>query len=137
MSDLQYLVDKDAIIDRVNELFIATDEKAWDRVRASFTPQVHFDMSSLGAGEAKTVAPEIFVAGWEEALEPIEALHHQIGNYRVTIEEDKAQVFCYGIATHYKDKKIQSFVGTYDIGLSRHDAKWLIDAFRFNAKYVT
>jgi hypothetical protein len=47
-----------AVQDAINELFLATDAKAWERVRATFAAEVHFDMTSLAGGEPTTMTPD-------------------------------------------------------------------------------
>jgi len=67
-------------------------------------------------------------------------VHHQIGNFRVSINGDEATVFCYGVAYHYRPVKtgnsVRRFVGSYDLGLRRVEGTWKIHSFRFNAKFV-
>ena len=130
----------DAVIDRINELFIATDEKAWPRVRACFADEVLFDMSSLTGQPAARVPADTIVAGWESGLAALDAVHHQAGNYRVEAGDREATAFCYAIALHYRKTKsgrnTRTFVGSYDYHLVRDGDTWRIDAFRFNLKFV-
>ena len=134
------LVDKDRIVDRINQLFIATDRRDWAAVRACFTETVHFDMTSLAGGEPAMLTPEQIAAAWETGLRPLEVLHHQAGNYRVEVRADEATAFCYGTATHYRrtrsGRNTRTFVGSYDFELVRRAREWRITSFRFNVKYV-
>jgi hypothetical protein len=137
---LRYLVEKDAIIDTITRLFIATDQRDWATVRACFAPRVFFDMSSMtGNDPAETDAEEI-VEGWNRGLRHLRAIHHQAGNFRVTLDGDRADAFCYGIASHYlpnaSGEHTRLFVGSYDIHLEKDGAAWLIHRFRFNLKYM-
>jgi len=79
-------------------------------------------------------------AAWETGLKPIQAIHHQTGNYRVTVLGDQAEAFCYGTAIHYRPtrsgRNVRTFVGSYDFRLARLETKWRITSFRFNLKYV-
>ncbi len=133
-------MDRDDIVDRINELFISTDEKDWPRVQACFTAEVLFDMGSLTGEGAQRLPAKTIVDGWEQGLAALEAVHHQAGNYRIRIDDDEADAFCYGIAFHYRKTKsgrnTRTFVGSYDMHFVRVDGQWLIDAFRFNAKFV-
>ena len=57
MTDhLAALVAKDAIVDVITRLFIATDERDWAAARACLAPTLHVDMSSAGAGPAGRAA---------------------------------------------------------------------------------
>src|SRR5688572_23967758 len=106
-----------AIQDAVHALFLATDARAWDRVREIFADEVHFDMTSLAGGEPGVLTSERITNAWAEGLAPVKAVHHQVGNMIVRIEDDSATVHCYGTATHYRpdqEKRITTFVGSYD-----------------------
>jgi hypothetical protein len=86
MSDpVLLLLEKDRITDLINQLFIATDKRDWPAARRCFAEAVLFDMTSLAGGAPSRVTPEQIAAGWEEGLRPIEAVHHQAGNYRVDV----------------------------------------------------
>lgn len=132
--------DRTAIIERIDELFLATDARAWDRVRDCFTPEVTFDMSSLTGQPAQRVSSASIAAGWEQGLAPIESVHHQSGNHVVALAGDEATASCYAIALHYRKttsgRNTRMFVGSYDYHLLRDGETWRIDVFRFNLKFI-
>jgi hypothetical protein len=136
---IDLLYDRIAVQDAITELFLATDAKAWDRVKAVFATAVHFDMTSLAGGTPAEMTPDAIADAWAEGLGPVEAVHHQIGNHVVELDGDGATASCYGIATHYRpdeEKRLTYFVGSYDFHLARSPDGWRIDRFRFNKKYV-
>ena len=133
------LVDRQAVEDTVNELFLATDLKDWQRVKATFADQVLFDMTSLVGGDPVEMTPQAIVDAWAEGLGPVQSVHHQTGNFVTSVDGDAATVSCYGTATHFRpeqEKRLTVFVGSYDFHLTRVGDRWTIDIFRFNAKYV-
>ncbi len=137
---LRYLVEKDAIIDTITRLFIGTDRRDWKKVRECFAPRVFFDMSSMtGNDPAETDAEEI-VDGWDRGLRHLRAVHHQAGNFQVTLSGGQADAFCYAIASHYlpnaSGEYTRIFVGSYDFHLEKQGGAWRIDRFRFNLKYM-
>jgi hypothetical protein len=140
MTDIETLVAKDRIVDVINSLFVSTDRRDWNAVRACLAERVHMDMTSLAGGEPADLTPAQIVAAWEEGLRPLEAIHHQAGNYRVTARERDADASCYGIASHYRrtrsGKNTRVFVGSYDFHLTSADGTWKIDLFRFRLKYL-
>jgi hypothetical protein len=140
MDPVQQLIDKDRVIDTINRLFIATDQRDWAGVRATLAEKVSFDMTSLTGGKPARLSGEQIAAGWEEGLRPMESVHHQAGNYRVQVRGDEASAFCYAIASHYRKTKsgrnTRTFVGSYDFHLRLHQNDWRIDGFRFNLKYL-
>ncbi|HUQ82566.1 MAG TPA: nuclear transport factor 2 family protein [Gemmatimonadaceae bacterium] len=137
------MADRERVIDRITELFLATDRKDWPAVEACFAPDVQFDMSSVGAGPAARKSPREIADDWREGLEALEHVHHQAGNFVVQASGERATAFCYGIAYHYRARKdgrnTRVFVGSYDYELARDDAtqrSWHITAMRFTLKFM-
>ena len=139
-SEHKELLDKQAVIDVANRLFIATDERDWDAVLSCFADHVLFDMSSLTGGAAEPVPARRIVEGWHEGLRALKAVHHQAGNYVVAIRGDEADLFCYGMAIHYlpnpTNRNTRTFVGSYDLHLQRDGDAWRIDRFAFHLKFI-
>jgi len=138
-AEIRDLIEKQNVVDVVTRLFNSTDEKNWEAVKDVFTETVSFDMTSLAGGEPVNLTPQQIVDAWDDGLKDVRAIHHQTGNHVVTLDGDRAEVFCYGTATHYRpdeDKKVTTFVGTYDFHLTELGGEWKIDLFRFNSKYT-
>ena len=137
---IEQLIERQKIQDTVNKLFIGTDNKDWLAVRGLFADKVNFDMSSLSGAAPALLSPVEITDMWEKGLRPVEQVHHQSGNFLVTINDNKAEVFCYGTATHYKNPqfkgRVTRFVGSYNIHLIKSSGGWTIDSLRFNKKYV-
>lgn len=138
--NLQTLLDKDAIGDVINRLFVGTDDRDWAAVRAALAPRLHVDMTSVAGGAPSEIDGAELAAMWETGLQPIQAVHHQTGNLRIAVDGDTAEAFCYGTATHYRPtasgRNVRTFVGSYDFRLARMDGAWRITLFRFNLKYL-
>ena len=139
------LLDRSRIIERVNRLFIATDERDWPAVKDCFAASVLFDMTSMTGGEPQQMTPDEITSMWDAGLKPLKTIHHQAGNYLVNIDGDTADAFCYGIAIHYlpvdsgqndTGGNTRTFVGSYDFGLAREGEQWRIVSFRFNLKFI-
>lgn len=134
------LIEKSRIADVVNTLFVATDARDWERVRACFAAEVEFDMTSLAGGEPTRLTPDQIAGAWQTGLAPLESVHHQTGNLTIAWREAEATASCYGIAYHHRrtlsGRNTRMFVGSYDFHLRRRDGRWLIDLFRFNLKFV-
>ena len=133
------LVDRHAVIDTITTLFLATDARDWERVARCFAPVVLFDMSSAGGGPPAALAPTQITSSWDMGLRPIEAIHHQAGNFQVRLDGDEADASCYGVAWHYRHTRsgenTRTFVGSYDFHLVRR-GDWRIDRFRFYLKFI-
>ena len=139
-DEIRRLTSKEEILDAIQDLFVGTDDRDWDRVRSVLAPRVLFDVKSLTGAEPATIDAGKIVAGWEEGLRPLQAVHHQVGNVRVRVRGDEADVFCYGIAFHYRPnasgRNTRTFVGSYDLHLRRDGGRWRIDVFRFHSKFL-
>jgi uncharacterized membrane-anchored protein YjiN (DUF445 family) len=140
MITYENLLEKEKVKEVVNRLFISTDNRDWDTVSQLFAPEVLFDMTSMVGGEPVMLTAQEIVASWEKGLKPLKAIHHQAGNYIVHVNQKEAEVFCYGIASHYLPNKTNRntriFVGSYDFHLTKNSENWQIDKFKFNLKYI-
>jgi hypothetical protein len=139
-DELRLLRETREILDTINDLFVGTDDRDWKRVTRALSPRVQFDMKSVTGVEPSTLDSGKIIAGWEEGLRPLKAVHHQTGNFRVRVEGDQADAFCYGLALHYlpnaSGRNTRTFVGSYDLHLRKDGGDWRIDRFRFNLKYI-
>jgi hypothetical protein len=143
-SSLADLLAHAGVVARITELFLATDRKDWSAVERCFTPDVAFDMSSVGGAPPATVRAGEIAAGWRTGLAPIEHVHHQAGNFVVRVTGERADAFCYGIAYHHRARRdgrsTRVFVGSYDFGLAREGAgdpsPWRITAMRFTLEFI-
>jgi hypothetical protein len=132
---------REDIIELINKLFIYTDNQQWDNLLGEvLCSEVNFDMSSIG-GASSLVKADAITTAWRDGFKGIDVVHHQAGNYLVTFaDENNAKVYCYALATHYKNDatqgKIREFVGSYDIDVTLTKNGWRISSFKYNLKYV-
>src|SRR3954466_10795596 len=115
---IEYLLQKEEVLSVVNKLFVYTDTRNWTGIlNEVFTTDVLFDMTSLAGGEPATLTAVAITNAWDEGLKPLEAVHHQTGNFDVMIQGDTATVNCYGLAYHYRQHpsghNTRLFAGTY------------------------
>jgi hypothetical protein len=140
MMQYQNLLAKEDVKQVVNQLFISTDNRDWDTVKQLFAPKVLFDVTSMVGGEPVPMTPADIVAAWDKGLKPLKAIHHQTGNYVVSVNRNEADVFCYGTASHYlpneTNRNTRVFVGSYNFHLTKNGDYWQIDKFKFNLKYI-
>ncbi len=132
--------DRQKIVDVVTQLFVGTDRRDWESVKNCFERHVLFDMTSLTGGKPTTLTPQQIVDGWDAGFEQIKHVHHQAGNYIITVNGTSAHAFCYAMAFHYRETKsgrnTRTFVGSYDFDLRRHGEEWKIGSFKFNLKFI-
>jgi hypothetical protein len=132
--------EKEKAKETVNQLFVSTDNRNWEKAKFLFADEVLFDMTSMVGGDPVKLTPEEITASWDKGLKPLKAIHHQTGNYIVRVNQNEAEVFCYGIAYHYLPNKTNQntriFVGSYNFHLIREGEDWQIDKFKFNLKFI-
>jgi hypothetical protein len=138
---IEQIADKLELTELSNKLFMYCDAKQWDKMLAEvFTPVIWFDASSIGAGEPRSIPAKDVCAMWDEGLAGLDAIHHQSGHYLITVQDDKAAIYAYGKATHYKKAatkgNTRSFVGSYDLKAERVSSGWRLSQFKFNLKYM-
>ncbi len=132
---------RERIIEVVNRLFIHTDQMDWEKLQKEvFARTVFFDVTSLG-GAAENLSAKEICKNWEKGFFGLDAVHHLVGNYLVTLDGITAKVFCYSNAIHYKEAaeygKTRESVGSYELHLTQMEKGWRIDAFKYNLKFMT
>lgn len=136
------LVDRHTVHDLVTRLFVKTDERDWGGVRSCLAARVHFDMSSAGAGPARTRSGDEIAEEWKTALAPLDSTHHQIGSVVVDLEEGKeeATVLCHGIAFHHRGDpsggSTRMYVGRYTFHVVQEHHHWKVDGVRFDQRFA-
>ena len=126
------------IQEKINTLFIATDQKDWNMVEKCFSQKVLLDYSSMTGQPAAEVSPVQIIEAWKSILPGFEHTQHQLGNFIIKEDREKAIVFCYGTATHFienEGENIWTVVGTYDFELEKEHSIWKVSKMKFNFKY--
>jgi hypothetical protein len=127
----------------VDTLFVETDAKDWDAVRALFINDIDVDFSSLG-GVAETMPADDLVAGWNQGLHALKESHHMTSNPLVSVDGDTAEVITQGYAYNRLtgdaagDAEGTGFWevwGTYTISFVHTDTGWKMNGLTFDAKY--
>lgn len=140
-TTLQDLVVRQQVEDAVIRMFTATDERDWPALESCFTDPFVLDMTSMVGGDPATMTPRQVAIAWADGFKTLDYVHHQVGNFRTTVDGERAKVRCYGIAYHYRAKisaapKTRVFVGTYDIDLTTRAGEWRIGLLKFNLKFI-
>ena len=134
------LSDQHDIINTVQQIFIQTDERNWDRVAACFADPLQLDYTSMNGGEPARMSPQQVIESWQGVLPGFEATQHSISNFQVNVTGDKAMVKCYGTAVHYLPTEdgpdTWTVVGTYDFHLVKSNDQWKADHMKFNFKFM-
>ena len=134
--------ERERIIELCNKLFVYTDYREWDRLlNEVFTADVFCDMSSLSGEKPQMMPATALCEQWQKGFESLDAVHHQSGNYLITIMDNGADIFCYAIASHFKAQAsngtTREFVGSYHLHAMYTPMGWRLDRFQYNLKYVS
>ncbi len=139
MDSLDYLIDHRQIVHLINTLFLSLDEKEWDKVKDCFAPNVVFDISAMDSQQKSMLTPGDIVKQWKNDMKVIDAMHHQTGNYTVSLNGSTAEVVCTGSSTQYranaKGSNTLTYYGSYHLHMIRGLEEWRIDKFRFHLKF--
>lgn len=122
----------------VTQIFIATDSKDWNKVENTFADKVVLDYESMSGQPLAELTPQQITDTWKTVLPGFTFTHHQVGNFITKINGNKADVFCYGTATHYLEDKngnVWTVVGTYNFEVIKNAEKWQVSKMKFNYKY--
>lgn len=139
--DLQELIDRQQIIETINNLANYADLGRWDNLRTDvFASEVTVDYTSLIGGEAHKLAARDLVDSWRSLLPGFEATQHMLSNHQVEVCGDEASASAYVRAYHYLPNKTGGHTwmvaGYYNYELSRQLAGWRVTALKLNLLYT-
>src|SRR5262245_39896991 len=134
------IADKIELTELVNKLFMYCDAQQWDQLLDEvFTQSIWFDMSSAGGNKPQSMSAEDVCKMWADGFAGLDAVHHQAGHYLIKVAGNKADIFAYAVATHYKKAATKgttrNFVGSYDLKAERKENGWKLSQFKYNLKY--
>lgn len=129
-DDVQRIIDRDAIIDTINNYAFGVDLRDWELYRSIFTDEFEADLSSLSGSEPQLVTADDWVAQVRSGLSGYRGTQHIMSNHRVSIAGDEAKTKVYFQATHYlpndQGDSHWSIGGYYDHTLVRTPQGWKI-----------
>lgn len=133
--------DKIELTELANKLFMYCDAQKWDLlVNEVFTQEIHFDMTSAGAGEPAELPARQVCDMWRLGFTGLDAIHHQAGHYLITLQGEEADIYGYALAFHYRKEAIKgqsrTFVGSYDLKATWTSKGWRISKFKYNLKFI-
>ncbi len=139
MDSLDYLIDHRQIVHLINILFLSIDEKEWGTAKDCFAPDVKFDISKISGHLEEILTPDKIIEQWKDDLKNIDAVHHQTGNYTVTLNGIRAEVACTGSSTQYRANReggnTLTHYGSYHFHMIRGLEEWRIDKLKFQLKF--
>jgi hypothetical protein len=123
-----------------DELFITTDSNDWAGARALFVDgTIDVDMSSLVGGGAVRMSADELLDGFRAGLHAKKASHHLATNYRVSIDDDRAELYAHGyswnrVAELGSGADLWETWGNYRLTFRKTVGGWKLDGFRYESK---
>jgi hypothetical protein len=131
---LNSTIDRDTIINAVNQIAIMADLRNWEACQAAFSDRVETDYTSLTGGQPSTVNAEDLVNSWETFFsQTFKVTQHLIGSHVVTITGDTATCLSNFQAHHvYLDttKGTWTLGGVYEHGLIQTPEGWKVNRMK-------
>jgi len=137
----ELIADKIELTELANKLFMYCDRQQWDKLLDEvFIPTICFDLSNAGGDKPVMMKAEDVCKIWSDGFTGLDAIHHQAGHYLVNVEKNKADIFGYAVASHYKKAatkgNTRTFIGSYDLKAERGSSGWRLSQFKYNLKYI-
>ncbi|WP_211222343.1 nuclear transport factor 2 family protein [Actinokineospora enzanensis] len=130
------VADRLDVIETCTRVVWHTDQREWERLGEVFADRVSLDYTSLNGGEPVTLAPEVIIGAWRDALGGYDSTHHLLTNHLVTVAGDEAVCTAAFLATHRLGSALGGSLwtlgGTYRFSLTRSD-RWRIDGMVMTA----
>jgi hypothetical protein len=141
IMNTELLSDKIELTELANKLFMFCDAQQWPQMLTEvFTENIHFDMTSAGGATPQVLEARAVCEIWREGFKGIDAIQHQAGHYLITVNGDKADIFGYAVAYHYKkaatNGHTRSFTGSYELKAIRTTLGWRLTQFKYNLKFI-
>ena len=120
------------ITEIIAKLFLSADERDWETTLGIFDEVVLLDYTSMTRGEPAMLDREDIVAAWKSFLPGFDSTDHQLSDFDVKIEDDRAEAVFFGHAEHFICDEIWIVEGDYETELVRKNDGWLINKLKLN-----
>lgn len=121
------------IINTVNQMALAADQRDWEVCRRCFADEVLIDYTSLAGGEPATIPADALIESWQGLLPGFTATQHLIGSHVVDTQGDVAECQAQFQATHILDDEQWVLGGHYHFRLQLSGETWQIAAITMTA----
>jgi len=120
-AQLQWLVDRAAISDLLDEYARCVDDRDWEAFAALFLADGVLEVAGVRLEGERIVTAGDLLAGYD-------ATHHASANQAIHVDGDRASATARVIATHVPDRRLPAvhgdMGGEYACSLQRTDAGW-------------
>ena len=139
-AHFQQLIDRNEIVDTVNQIAVNADRRNWQGLIACLADEVLLDYTVMLGGEPSKLTPQAIAAAWRGLLTGFEMTQHTVTNHNVTIKGNEAEVFSYVTAVHHfpneSGKDTWTVVGYYNHHLVKTSLGWKVDQMKFTPTLI-
>jgi hypothetical protein len=132
-SQLQALIDRNAIIDTMNRYATGIDQRDAAIYRSCFTDQLELHM---GDAEPRNCNADEWVSQAFAAVGTFQSTQHIITNHVVTLEGEEADCVAYLQAQHYNPDNALLVGGYYTNRLVREAEGWRISSLKLTITWT-
>ena len=127
--------DKVAIQEIISAHGLFADCKEFQSIKQLIAPDATYDYSSCFGPDFKCVRLSDFLDGEDAAFAGFDATQHQISNFVIVLDGDRASCRSHVRATHRIDKDLYVMGGLYRHQLVRLAGEWKIAATTYEQFY--
>jgi hypothetical protein len=120
------------IIEIVKKLFAGADERNWEKVEQTMADKVLLDYTSMAGGTPANLSPKQITESWATFLPGFDKTNHQLSDFKITIDQDKAIATYFGKADHFIETEVWTVEGSYETELISVENNWVITKQKFN-----
>jgi SnoaL-like domain len=120
------------IIQAITAIFSGVDEHNWAKIENQMTSNVLLDYTTFIGGEPANLSPKQITESWAGFLPGFDKTNHQLSNFEITLNLDKAMATYTGKADHFIDNEVWTVEGTYESELKKINSNWLVSKLKFN-----
>lgn len=139
-AHFQQVIDRNEIVDKVNQIAVNADRRNWQGLIGCFADEVLLDYTAMVGGEPSKLKPEEIAEAWKGLLSGFEMTQHTVTNHEVRIKGNEAEVFSYVTAVHYLPNEsgtdTWTVVGYYDHHLMKTSLGWRVDQMKFTPTLI-
>lgn len=134
LLDIEWLIERNKIIDVIVGIANAMDEQNWQRLRGYLTDKIQVDYSEFRAELPGQITAEAYIQKRVEGLAGLKTLHISTNHEVTVIKKDAICRSAYRIyrfdRTYKSDRNRLDTAGNYEHRLVKVDGKWRVSAIR-------
>jgi hypothetical protein len=138
--DMQEMIDRNAILDTINNYAFGVDLRDWGLFRSVFTDEIEADIRIGDSNGPGATTADAWTEIVRNGLSGYKGTHHMFSNFRINLDGDRASTIVYFQATHYlpndQGDNHWTLAGYYNHDLVRTNLGWKIRKYTLNTVWT-